>query len=147
METSQVSPSPSGNDRWAFVPNPAERLGRRSGPGRRQRRWLNRRRVLGSGRFEAHEIDCQMPAAGGGHRAETATWSRLGHGATPIHGSWLNRVEIYFSIIQRKAVSPHDFTDTDEIVARLSAFESHYNQTARSFQWRFTPADLTDYLT
>jgi transposase len=65
---------------------------------------------------------------------------------TPVHASWLNQVEIYFSITQRKVVSPNDFTHTDEIVARLSAFEAHYNQTARPFKWKFTTTDLTDFL-
>ncbi len=65
---------------------------------------------------------------------------------TPVHASWLNQVEIYFSITQRKVVSPNDFTATDEIVARLSTFEAHYNQTARPFKWKFTTTDLTDFL-
>ena len=54
---------------------------------------------------------------------------------TPVHASWLNQVEIYFSIIQRKVVSPNNFTDTDQIVTHLAAFESHYNQAARPFKW------------
>jgi len=58
----------------------------------------------------------------------------------------LNQVEIYFSITQRKVFSPNDFTHTDEIIARLSAFEAHYNQTARPFKWKFTTTDLTDFL-
>lgn len=65
---------------------------------------------------------------------------------TPVHASWLNQVEIYFSIIQRKVVSPNNFTDTDEVVTRLAAFESHYNQAARPFKWKFTTTDLTDFL-
>jgi hypothetical protein len=65
---------------------------------------------------------------------------------TPVHASWLNQVEIYFSITQRNVVSPTDFTRTDEIVARLSAFEAHYNQTARPFKWKFTTTDLNDFL-
>ncbi|MBY0286522.1 MAG: IS630 family transposase [Mycobacteriaceae bacterium] len=66
---------------------------------------------------------------------------------TPIHASWLNQIEIYFSIVQRKVVSPNDFTDTNEIAARLSAFEIHYNHTARPFKWKFTTTDLDDLLT
>lgn len=64
---------------------------------------------------------------------------------TPIHASWLNQIEI-FSIVQRKVVSPNDFTDTDEIAARLAAFETRYNQTARPFKWKFTTTDLDDLL-
>ena len=49
---------------------------------------------------------------------------------TPVHASWLNQIEIYFSIVQRKVLSPNDFTDIDAISDRLSAFENRYSQTA-----------------
>jgi DDE superfamily endonuclease/Homeodomain-like domain len=63
---------------------------------------------------------------------------------TPVHASWLNQVEIYFSIIQRKVLSPNDFTDLNLVVERLSAFATRYNQTARPFKWKFTTTDLDD---
>jgi hypothetical protein len=66
---------------------------------------------------------------------------------TPVHASWLNQVEIYFSVIQRKVVSPNDFTNLDQIQQRLADFEQRYNATARPFQWKFTPTDLDDLLT
>jgi transposase len=66
---------------------------------------------------------------------------------TPVNASWLNQVEIYFSTIQRKVVSPNDFTDLDEVTARLGEFEIRYNQNARPFKWKFTTADLTDLIT
>jgi len=66
---------------------------------------------------------------------------------TPVHASWLNQVEIYFSIIQRKVLSPNDFTDLNLVVERLSAFVTRYNQTARPFKWKFTTTDLDDLLT
>jgi transposase len=65
---------------------------------------------------------------------------------TPVHASWLNQIEIYFSIVQRKVVSPNDFTDIDAVTERLSAFEARYNQTARPFRWKFTATDLTELL-
>lgn len=65
---------------------------------------------------------------------------------TPVHASWLNQVEIFFSIVQRKVVSPNDFTDLDQVQDRLTAFERRYNATARPFKWKFTPADLADLL-
>ncbi|MFE4252337.1 IS630 family transposase [Streptomyces sp. NPDC056910] len=65
---------------------------------------------------------------------------------TPVHASWLNQVEIYFSVVQRKVVSPNDFTDLNEVADRLRAFEDHYNVTAQPFQWRFTTSDLDDLL-
>ncbi|BCY08576.1 IS630 family transposase [Actinoplanes sp. L3-i22] len=61
---------------------------------------------------------------------------------TPIHASWLNQVEIYFSIIQRKVLTPNDFTSLEQVENRLTAFEQRYNATARPFRWKFTPVDL-----
>jgi DDE superfamily endonuclease len=65
---------------------------------------------------------------------------------TPVHASWLNQIEIYFSIVQRKALSPNEFTDIDAVSDRLSAFETRYNQTAQPFKWKFTTTDLTELL-
>lgn len=65
---------------------------------------------------------------------------------TPVHASWMNQVEIFFSIVQRKVVSPNDFTDLDQVQDRLADFEHRYNATARPFQWKFTTADLDDLL-
>jgi transposase len=65
---------------------------------------------------------------------------------TPIHASWLNQAEIYFSVVQRKVVSPNDFTNLDELEQRLTAFEQRYNATAKPFQWKFTRTDLHDLL-
>ncbi|WP_328382360.1 hypothetical protein OHS81_03635 [Streptomyces sp. NBC_00400] len=50
----------------------------------------------------------------------------------------------YFSAVQRKALSPDDFTDLTEVRNRLRAFEDRYNATAQPFQWRFTTSDLDD---
>jgi hypothetical protein len=57
---------------------------------------------------------------------------------TPIHASWLNQLEIYFSVVQRKVVSPNDFTDLTQAGDRLRAVEDRYNATAQPFQWKFT---------
>jgi transposase len=65
---------------------------------------------------------------------------------TPVHASWINQVEIFFSVVQRKVVSPNDFTDLAEVEQRLAAFEKRYNATARPFQWKFTRQDLHDLL-
>ena len=64
----------------------------------------------------------------------------------PIHASWLNQIEIVFSVIGRKVIAPADFADLDALAARLTAFEPRYNATATPFDWRFTRADLTDML-
>jgi len=60
----------------------------------------------------------------------------------PVHASWLNQIEIYFSILQRKALTPNDFVDLDALAARISAFEDHYRQIAQPFNWTFTRTDL-----
>jgi hypothetical protein len=65
---------------------------------------------------------------------------------TPVHASWLNQVEIFFSIVQRKVVTPNDFTDLDQVQDRLTAFERRYNHAARPFKRKFTPADLQDLM-
>ncbi|MFG2594179.1 IS630 family transposase [Streptomyces sp. NPDC048438] len=62
---------------------------------------------------------------------------------TPVHASWTNQIEIFFSIVQRKIVSPNDFTDLTQVRDRHRAFEDRYNATAQPFQWRFTTSDLT----
>jgi hypothetical protein len=60
----------------------------------------------------------------------------------PIHASWLNQAEIYFSIVQRKVLTPNDFTDLAAVAERLRAFERHYEQVVRPFEWKFTRHDL-----
>ncbi|MFJ9710862.1 hypothetical protein [Streptomyces sp. NPDC101234] len=55
-------------------------------------------------------------------------------------------MEIYFCIVQRKVVSPNDFTDLAQVRNRLRAFEDRYNVTAQPFQWKFTTSDLDDLL-
>ncbi|MFB7215391.1 hypothetical protein [Streptomyces sp. NPDC056255] len=65
---------------------------------------------------------------------------------TPVHTSWTNQIEIFFSIVQRKVLSPDDFTDLSEVRDRIRAFEDRYNATAQPFQWRFTTSDLDELL-
>lgn len=43
----------------------------------------------------------------------------------PVHASWLDQAEIYFSVVQRKVVTPSDFTGLDQIRDRLAAFQDH----------------------
>jgi transposase len=64
----------------------------------------------------------------------------------PIHASWLNQVEIYFSIVQRKVIKPADFADLRALEERLLAFQDRYNATASPFDWRYTKTDLDAYL-
>jgi transposase len=89
---------------------------------------------------------------GSSHRGQASIdrlegeWPTLRLIHLPIHASWLNQVEIYFSVIQRKVVNPNDFFDTAAIAARLSGFEDRYNAVSEPFDWTFTRDDLEDFL-
>jgi hypothetical protein len=65
---------------------------------------------------------------------------------TPVHASWLNQVEIYFSILQRKVLTPNDFRSLTQLKDRLISFQEHYETVARPFQWKFTRRDLSQLL-
>jgi hypothetical protein len=69
---------------------------------------------------------------------------RVVHG--PIHASWLNQIEIYFSIIQRKVLTPNDFSSLEMLALRLQDFERHYEAIAKPFEWKFTREDLNKLL-
>lgn len=60
----------------------------------------------------------------------------------PIHASWLNQIEIYFSILQRKVLTPNDFENTKVLAARILAFQQYYATNARPFNWKYTRDDL-----
>jgi DDE superfamily endonuclease len=64
----------------------------------------------------------------------------------PIHASWLNQIELYFSIVQRKALTPNDFDSLDALTERLLRFGDHYRQIAQPFEWTFTRSDLNRLL-
>jgi transposase len=65
---------------------------------------------------------------------------------TPVHASWLNQVEIFFSVIQKKVVSPNNFTSVQALSETLLAFTSRYNKTAGPFSWKYTADDLRHLL-
>jgi transposase len=85
---------------------------------------------------------------GSSHRGQasinrmTQKWptARLVH--LPVHAGWLNQIEVYFSIVQRKVITPNDFHDLADVKDRLMAFQDHYNLAARPFNWRYTKKDL-----
>jgi DDE superfamily endonuclease len=89
---------------------------------------------------------------GSSHRGQASIdrlesrWPTLRLIHLPIHASWLNQVEIYFSVIQRKVVAPNDFRDLAQVEARLLAFQQHYEQIATPFEWKFTKTDLNALL-
>jgi hypothetical protein len=89
---------------------------------------------------------------GSDHRGKTSVrrlqkrWRNLVVVHLPVHASWLNQVEIYHSIIQRKLLAPNDFASTAELARALNGFEHHYNQIAEPFAWTFTRQKLADLL-
>jgi hypothetical protein len=64
----------------------------------------------------------------------------------PIHASWLNQIEIYFSIIQRKVLAPNDLHDLDAVADRIIAFQDYWQATGTPFDWKFTRTDLNHLL-
>ena len=81
---------------------------------------------------------------GSSHRGDRAQgrlqaeWPRLVLVHTPVHASWLNQIEIYFSIVQRQVLTPNDFPSLAAVKDCLLRFQVHYAQAATPFQWTFT---------
>jgi hypothetical protein len=71
-------------------------------------------------------------------------WPNLIVVHTPVHASWLNQVEIYFSVVQRKLLTPNDFPSLAQLRASLRDFEYHYAAVAKPFEWKFTRKDLVE---
>jgi len=72
-----------------------------------------------------------------------AKWPNIILVHTPVHASWLNQVETYFSIVQRKVLTPNDFPDLAAVKDRLLRFQQRYEKSAKPpFQWTFTRRDL-----
>ena len=86
---------------------------------------------------------------GSSHRGQRAVdrarkqWPNIRLVHTPVHASWLNQIEIYFSIVQRKVLSPSNFASLDQVQDSLLRFQDYYEAAARPFQWKFTRRDLT----
>jgi transposase len=89
---------------------------------------------------------------GSSHRGQVSVarlareWPKLVLVHLPFYASWLNQIEIVFSVIQRKLLTPNDFTSLQAVVDRLDAFEHHYNQVAKPFEWNFTRRDLAELI-
>ena len=86
---------------------------------------------------------------GSSHRGQAAIqrlqakWPKLVLLHLPVHASWLNQIEIYFSILQRKVLTPNDFDSLKNLAQRIIEFQDHYEQTAKPFEWKFTKDDLS----
>jgi DDE superfamily endonuclease len=89
---------------------------------------------------------------GSSHRGETArrrlrsAYDNAWLVSLPVHASWLNQVEIWFSLVQRKALTPNDMTSTDEVEERLMKFQDYHNEDPKPFNWKFTKENLNDWL-
>src|ERR1700726_4661166 len=65
---------------------------------------------------------------------------------TPVNASWLNQVEVYFSLLQRKVLTPNDSANLQELELRIRLYEELTNSQPKPFDWRFTKFDLFDLL-
>ena len=75
------------------------------------------------------------------HRLQ-ATYPNIVPVHGPVHASWLNQIEIYFSIVQRKVLTPNDFESIFDLEDRLLAFQQRYQDIAVPFEWKFSRDDL-----
>jgi hypothetical protein len=89
---------------------------------------------------------------GSSHRGQTSIerlsewYSNAVQVHTPVHASWLNQIEIYFSIVQRKLLTPNDFPDLKTLETKLLEFQSYYENIAKPFKWKFTRDNLKQIL-
>jgi hypothetical protein len=115
----------------------------RAAPRASQRQWVNAR--------ESRRLNTDRLAASSPSRHRSAGGRLQAHFRAPrisrsTYASWLNQIEIVFSVIQRKVLAPNDFANLQGVVDRLDAFERHYNQIATPFEWNFTRRDLADLI-
>jgi hypothetical protein len=73
-------------------------------------------------------------------------WPNLVLVHLPTHASWLNQIEIYFSILTRKALTPADFVSPEALADRILAFQREFAATAAPFDWTFTRNELNALL-
>jgi DDE superfamily endonuclease len=89
---------------------------------------------------------------GSSHRGQRAAdrlrakWPNVILVHMPVHASWLNQIEVYFSIVQRKFLNPNDFSTVAALKSDLIRFQQRYEKSARPFEWSFTHRDLHDLL-
>jgi hypothetical protein len=108
--------------------------------------------VMESRRYREAERVFWVVDNGSSHRGQAAirrlagSYPKLILVHTPVHASWLNQVEIYFSIIQRKVLTPNDFASLDQVEQRLRMYEELSNGEPRPFEWKFDRAKLIDFL-
>jgi hypothetical protein len=109
-------------------------------------------RVMGRPEYAAADRVFWVVDNGSSHRgaASVRRMSRAHRNAIlvhlPVHASWLNQVEVYFALLQKKVLTPNDSTDLPELGLRIQLYEELTNKQPRPFAWRFTKYDLFDLL-
>jgi DDE superfamily endonuclease len=109
-------------------------------------------RVMGRPEYAAADRVFWVVDNGSSHRGEAAArrMSRAHPNAIlvhlPVHASWLNQVEVYFALLQKKVLTPNDSTDLQELGLRIKLYEELTNKQPRPFAWRFTKYDLFNLL-
>jgi len=89
---------------------------------------------------------------GSAHRGQRSVdrlqgrWPNLILVHLPTHASWLNQIEIFFSILQRKVLEPNDYEDLAVLARTLNEFEQHWNEVAEPFEWNFTRDHLAELI-
>jgi hypothetical protein len=101
-----------------------------------------RPRLCGEGRPGARPL--RQNFSGQAAATDAYPTARLIH--LPVHASSLNQIELYISIVQRKALAPNDFPNLQALTDRLTTFAEHYRTIARPFDWTFTRNDPNQVL-
>ena len=97
------------------------------------------------------DLDAKVPAElevhlvldnGSSHIARDTRWWFLDHPRfhphyTPTHASWLNQVELVFSILARRLLKRGELTSVEDLVGKVMAFIADDNHTARPFRWTY----------
>ena len=108
--------------------------------------------VMGQEPYRSAERVFWITDNGSSHRGQVAAerlsrwYSNAIQVYTPVHASWLNQIEIYFSVVQRKVLMPNEYPDLLTLSRALIEFQSYYERVARPFEWKFTRQDLAEIL-
>ena len=103
---------------------------------------------LVAGQCGLREEVAQLRAQGGlKAMASRAAWlsdasHRIQFVYTPTHTSWLNQIELWFSILVRRALRRGNFPSVEALRERILAFIAYWNRTAQPFQWTYKGCPL-----